>query len=114
MRTMKFRRVFLLSRERRRGLIMAFAPGATVIQAPNGFGKSALLKSLYDSFGAEPHRIDSNWKSERVVSAVEFSIDGVVQTIVKSAGTYAIFDAKGERQFQPIRCHPGWRHTLPT
>jgi len=97
---MKFRRVFLLSRERRRGLMMAFVPGVTVIQAANGFGKSALLKSLYDTFGAEPHRIDGNWKSERVASAVEFSIDGVERTIVKSAGTYAIFDAAGEWQFQ--------------
>ena len=100
MRTMKFRRVFLLSRERRRGLTMEFSPGATVIQAPNGYGKSALLKSLYDAFGAEPHRIDGNWKSERIVSAVEFSVDGVVRTIVKSAGTYAIFNAAGEWQFQ--------------
>lgn len=79
---------------------MEFNPGATVIQAPNGFGKSALLKSLYDTFGAEPHRIDDNWKSERVVSAVEFAIDGVVRTIVKSAGTYAIFDGAGPGHFQ--------------
>ena len=79
---------------------MEFKPGATVIQAPNGFGKSALLKSLYDTFGAEPHRIDGNCKSERVVSAVEFAIDGVVRTIVKSAGTYAIFDAAGPGHFQ--------------
>jgi len=97
---MKFRKVFLLSRERRRALAMEFEPGATVIQASNGFGKSALLKSLYDTFGAEPHRIDGNWKSERVVSAVEFVIDGVVRTIVKSAGTYAIFDAAGPGHFQ--------------
>ena len=97
---MKFQKVFLLSRERRRALAVEFKPGATVIQASNGFGKSALLKSLYDTFGAEPHRVDDNWKSERVVSAVEFAIDGVVRTIVKSAGTYAIFDAAGSGHFQ--------------
>ena len=97
---MKFRRLFLLSRERSRAFTMDLAPGATVIQAPNGFGKSALMKSLYDTFGAEPHRIDDNWKSERVVSAVEFVIDDVVRTIVKSAGTHAIFDATGTGHFQ--------------
>ncbi|MFL1462607.1 hypothetical protein ACI6QG_10420 [Roseococcus sp. DSY-14] len=79
---------------------MEFGPGATVIQAPNGFGKSALLKSLYDAFGAEPHRVDDRWKSERVVTAVEFTIDGVVRTIVKSGGMYAIFDEAGVWQFQ--------------
>jgi hypothetical protein len=97
---MKFRKLFLLSRERHRALAMEFGTGATVIQAGNGFGKSALLKSLYDTFGAEPHRVDDNWKSEHVVSVVEFSIDGVVRTIAKSAGTYAIFDEAGNRQFQ--------------
>jgi predicted ATPase len=66
-RTMKFRRVFLLSHERRRGLMMAFVPGVTVIQAANGFGKSALLKSLYDTFGAEPHRIASTVTGSRSV-----------------------------------------------
>lgn len=79
---------------------MEFGPGATVIQAPNGFGKSALLKSLYDAFGAEPHRVDDRWKSERVVTAVEFAIDGVVRTIVKSGAMYAIFDEAGTWQFQ--------------
>lgn len=79
---------------------MDFGPGVTVIQAPNGFGKSALLKSLYDTFGAEPHRVDDRWKAERVVTAVEFAIDGEVRTIVKSGGMYAIFDEAGARQFQ--------------
>jgi hypothetical protein len=97
---MKFRRLYLLSRERRRAFTMEFGPGATVIQAPNGFGKSALLKSLYDAFGAEPHRVDDRWKAERVVTAVEFAIDGVVRTIVKSGAMYAIFDEAGNWQFQ--------------
>ena len=55
---------------------MSFGPGATIIRAPNGFGKSALLKSLYDSFGAEPHSIDASWKSDNVISAVDFEITG--------------------------------------
>ena len=100
MRTMKFRRLYLLSRDSRRAFTMEFGPGATVIQAPNGYGKSALLKSLYDAFGAEPHRVDDRWKSERVVTAVEFAIDGIVRTIVKSGGMYAIFDEAGAWQFQ--------------
>jgi ABC-type cobalamin/Fe3+-siderophores transport system ATPase subunit len=52
--------------------------------APNGFGKSALLKSLYDTLGAEPHRIDQSWKDARVISMVDFEMDGRPQTILKT------------------------------
>lgn len=100
MRTMKFLRLYLLSREKQRAFKVEFGPNANVIQAPNGFGKSVLLKSLYEAFGAEPHRVDNRWKSERAVTAVEFAIDGVVQTIVKLEGIYAIFDEAGTLQFQ--------------
>ena len=32
---------------------MEFGPDATVLAAANGFGKSALIKNLYDTFGAD-------------------------------------------------------------
>ncbi len=78
---------------------MEFHDGATV-KAGNGFGKSALLKSLYDTFGAEPHRIDQAWRSANVVSAVDFEVDGRPQTIMKFAGTYTVFDEAGSKVLQ--------------
>ena len=65
----------------------------------NGFGKSALLKSLYDAFGAEPHRVDRSWRDANVITAVEFVIGGVSRTILKFAGTYTIFDDSDNRVF---------------
>jgi hypothetical protein len=97
---MRFKAVYLLSQTEKRALSLAFAPGATVLRAGNGFGKSALLKSLYETFGAEPHRVDKSWRDANVASAVDFEIDGQPGTILKFAGTYSIFDGEGRKVFQ--------------
>jgi hypothetical protein len=97
---MKFKRISLLSQEEKRALTMEFHDEATVVKAGNGFGKSALLKSLYDTFGAEPHRIDQAWRSANVVSAVDFEVNGRPQTIMKFAGTYTVFDEAGNKALQ--------------
>jgi hypothetical protein len=97
---MKFKAVYLLSQTERRALSLAFKPGATVLRAGNGFGKSALLKSLYECFGAEPHHVDRSWRDANVASAVDFEIDGVGHTILKFGGTYAVFDGAGRKEFQ--------------
>lgn len=100
MRALRFRKVYLLSHTEKRALSLEFAAGATVLKAGNGFGKSALLKSLYDTFGAEPHHVDKTWRDASVASAVDFEIDGEPFTILKFAGTYAIFDPQGQKVFQ--------------
>lgn len=79
---------------------MEFSPSATVLAAGNGFGKSALIKSLYDTFGADPHRIDDSWRKARVVSAVDFEVAGEAYTALKIASTYMVFDAKGQKILQ--------------
>jgi hypothetical protein len=99
-RTMKFSRVWLLSNEERRALMVTFKTGATLICGGNGFGKSALLKSLYDAFGAEPYRIDQSWRNANVITAVDFEVQGEPRTILKFAGTYTVFDSDGQRTFQ--------------
>ncbi|MCK1422623.1 MULTISPECIES: ATP-binding protein [unclassified Bradyrhizobium] len=79
---------------------MEFSPGATVLSAGNGFGKSALIKSLYDTLGAEPHRIDESWRRARVTSAVDFEVAGEAYTAMKIASTYVVFDAAGQKILQ--------------
>lgn len=97
MRAMKFKKLTLSSPVERSGLMIQFSSGATVIHAPNGFGKSALLKSLYDTFGAIPHKIDEAWRGAHVISAVEFEIAaGGTFTMVKSAGAFGLFDHSGD------------------
>ncbi|OAE96759.1 hypothetical protein AYJ54_36380 [Bradyrhizobium centrolobii] len=97
---MKFKRISLLSQDEKRAFTMEFHNEATVVKAGNGFGKSALLKSLYDTFGAEPHRIDQAWRSANVISAVDFEVNGRPQTIMKFAGIYTVFDEGGNKTLQ--------------
>ncbi|WP_147707719.1 hypothetical protein [Microvirga massiliensis] len=70
-----------------------------IIQGGNGFGKSAIVKSLYDTFGATPQKIDQSWTSANVSSCLQFELDGAQFTAVKTLGVYAVFDAKGSMLF---------------
>ncbi len=93
MRNMRFSRLCLLSQNERAGLAISFNERPTIVRAPNQHGKSAILKSLYDAFGAQPHKIDASWKRGNVTSLVEFLIDDKLYSILKSTETYSIFDA---------------------
>ena len=86
----------LLSQHERRAFSLNFSSEATVLQAGNGFGKSAVLKSLYNALGGEPHRIDAPWRSANVQTLLEFTVDGVPYSVLSGRGTYAIFDADGQ------------------
>jgi hypothetical protein len=97
MQRMKFSRLSLLSQREQRALQISFAPDKTVLVAGNGFGKSAILKSLYETLGANPHKIDNAWTSARVTSLLEFSIDGRQYAGIKLGKGYSIYDDKRVR-----------------
>jgi hypothetical protein len=97
---LRFSRLCLLSRHERRAFSLSFSSEATVLQAGNGFGKSAVLKSLYDALGAQPHRIDNFWRSAHVETLLEFTVDGVPYAILSGRGRYAVFDAEGKLQLR--------------
>lgn len=100
MRTMRFQKVCLISHREQAAFMMKFGRHKTVVSGSNGLGKSALLKSLYNSFGARPHKInDGRWSDAEVISAVQFEIGGVSRTVVKLGGTYAFFDAQEKLEF---------------
>ena len=93
MSNLRFSKLYLLSQNERAGLAISFKNRPTLVRAPNNHGKSAILKSLYDTFGAQPHKIDDSWKRANTNSVVEFTLNDGHFVILKSAGTYAIFDA---------------------
>lgn len=92
MQQMKFSRLSLLSQKEKRGLQIDFASTQTAIVAGNGFGKSAILKSLYETLGAKPHKIDKSWSDAQVTSLLEFSIDGKQFTALKLGDNFTIYD----------------------
>jgi hypothetical protein len=97
MRTMRFSALYLLSLREKRALSVTFSRDVTILTARNGFGKSAVIKSLYEAFGATPHKIDSSWSSAGVSTLVDFTIDDHPYRILRSAGRYMIFDDAGKR-----------------
>jgi hypothetical protein len=99
-RMLRFSRLCLLSQHEGRAFNLNFSSEATVLQAANGFGKSAVLKSLYNALGAEPHRIDAPWRSASVQTVLEFTVDGTPYAVLSGRGRYAIFDGSGELQLR--------------
>lgn len=97
MRMMRFSSLYLLSVREKRGLKVSFSPTVTILRGSNGFGKSAIVKSLYDAFGATPHKIDSAWKSARVAALVHFTIDDEPYTMLKTGDRYSLFDKNDYR-----------------
>lgn len=92
MQRMKFLNLSLLSQKEQRGFQLDLNHPKMVLVAGNGFGKSAILKSLYDTFGAKPHKIDKAWLDAKVISLVEFSVDSKKFAIMKSGATHTLFD----------------------
>jgi len=93
MRNLRFSKLYLLSQNERAGLEISFGDRPTLVRAPNQHGKSAILKSLYEAFGAQPHKVDDSWKRASVTSLIEFSVQGTNYAILKAAGYYSIFDS---------------------
>lgn len=60
-------------------------------------GKSAIIKSLYQTLGAEPHKVDSRWKRAHVASLLRISVDGVPFSVLRHSGVIAVFDDKDRR-----------------
>ena len=52
MQTVKFKNLFLLSQVEKKALHVPLHSQKLLIQGANGFGKSVIMKSLYEALGA--------------------------------------------------------------
>ncbi len=92
MKDLKFLELCLLSQNERSAFRINFSSPKTILLAGNGFGKSAIIKSLYDTLGAQPHKIDNSWKSARVISLLRFQYAGSDYAALKNGENFTIFD----------------------
>lgn len=97
MKKLWFSQLYLLSQKEKSAFKVDLSAPKTLLVGMNGGGKSAILKSLYNTLGAKPHKVDKAWKSAGVISVLHFSIDGNDYVASKSGATFSIFDAKGTR-----------------
>jgi hypothetical protein len=112
MANIKFVGLFLLSQSEKRALKVPLSASRIVIQGGNGFGKSVILKSIYETLGAAPQKIDSRWKSANASSALVFEHGGNRYTAVKALGMYALFDADRRLLFSGQQVVRDWAPQL--
>ncbi|RID89654.1 hypothetical protein D2N39_22100 [Gemmobacter lutimaris] len=108
MQAVKFKNLFLLSQVEKRALHVPLHPQKLLIQGANGFGKSVIMKSLYEALGATPNKIDARWKNANVSSCLEFEFRDATWFSVKAHGVFSLFDDKGNRQFWGQRLVKDW------
>lgn len=108
MPTVKFKNLFLLSQVEKRALHVPLHSQRLLIQGANGFGKSAIMKSLYEALGATPNKIDFRWKNANVSSCLEFEFAGATWFSVKAHGVLSLFNENGNRQFWGQRLVKDW------
>jgi hypothetical protein len=93
MRNLRFQEVLLLSRRERAARSVILDQDVTIVLGKNDTGKSALLKSIYASFGATAAVVHPRWDSAAVISFVKFTVDDIPFSILRAGSFYALFDA---------------------
>jgi len=71
-----------------------FDPIRTVIHGKNDTGKSSLIKSIYQAFGASPARQNPKWKAVQPTILIRFEINNSSYSILKEGKYYAVFDGQ--------------------
>lgn len=93
MKEFKLEEMLLLSLKEQKAKKVKFHPNRTIILGRNSTGKSCLIKSIYQTFGAEPQNIHPNWKEANAISLVHFSIDNEKYSIIRSNKVYCLYDS---------------------
>lgn len=97
MKRLLFKEISMVSFREKRARKIKFHPKMTVIKGENDTGKSALIKSIYRTLGAEPHQIHPEWENASVSSLLTFEIDDVIYSILKTGSRYCLFNNAGEK-----------------
>ncbi len=95
MKHLRISEILILSDRERKGRRETFDPVRTLIFGANQTGKSALIKSIYQTFGAEPAKQHPRWKSAEVKTVVKFSVDDANYQILRDSSYFAIFSGDG-------------------
>ncbi len=92
MKNLQFKRLLLLSEREKAAQLVKFDPKTTVVIGENDTGKSCLIKSIYSAFGAEPAVVNPTWRDAKADIFVEFAVDGVPHSILRSGNNFGLYD----------------------
>lgn len=96
MKRLRFSELLLLSEKEKAAKAVAFGRRMTVIRAPNDFGKSCLIKSLYMALGATPSKVSQTWSKVDATLLLHFQLDETDYSILKTSKKYTLFNSDGE------------------
>lgn len=94
MSSMFFKSLLIADVQNHKARFVTFQKGLNVItSSDNHVGKSSVIKSLYDSLGAEVH-FDTRWNKDTKLSVVTIDVNGVEYQVVRFIKKFAIFKGK--------------------
>ncbi|MED1667043.1 hypothetical protein [Brevibacillus laterosporus] len=104
MKRLVLKEILLMSKIEQKAKRVSFHPRLTIIKGINHTGKSSLIKSIYNTFGARPDKMHKRWESANVTSVVKFTVDGKEYSLLRQQDFFAIYDGKNQfiQSFQKI------------
>jgi len=96
MRICRFDAMWVVSHREKSGRMLQFDEKTTVIRGENETGKSALIKSIYYCFGAEPPRLSPEWKAAHTNVLMQFRVGGDVSYMLRAGERFGLFDESGK------------------
>ncbi|MBZ5503998.1 MAG: hypothetical protein LAO78_00800 [Acidobacteriia bacterium] len=91
----KLHELLLLSEKEQKARKITFHPQATVLTGSNETGKSSIIKSVFQTLGADPAKVSPEWKSAGVFSLLKVEVAGVILHFFRHLQAYAVFDENG-------------------
>ncbi|TQR33953.1 hypothetical protein [Brevibacillus brevis] len=104
MKRLVLKEILLMSKIEKKAKRVSFHQKLTIIKGINHTGKSSLIKSIYNTFGARPDKMHKRWESANVTSVVKFTVDDREYSILRQQDFFAIYDGKNQfiQSFQKI------------
>lgn len=97
MKAFKLLSIHLMSTAESKAKEVKFHPKRTIVLGKNQTGKSCLMKSIYQTFGAEPQNIHPQWSAINAIVLVKFTVDGLEYGILRTGKLYGIFNQDGQQ-----------------
>lgn len=95
MKSFRFENIWLLSHRDRKARHVNFHPRKNLLRGRNHTGKTSLIRSLFETLGAQPQGKLETW-DDNTVSLLEFSVDERHYFALHQNGRRALFSANRE------------------
>ena len=94
MKNLLLEEIVLVSQTEKRAKRIKFHPRMTVIRGENDTGKTSVIKSIFQAFGADPLNLHPRWKSASVHTLLRIKIAGVPYKIYRHEKFFSLFSGE--------------------